>query len=188
MILSDRDIIKAISKGDIKISPFVEDFIQPASIDLTLASTIRSFVFDSTTYVDVKDLKDYSKEIDLKENGYLFIYPNDFILGATVETITLPNYLAAKVDGRSSLARLGLMIQASASYIAPGFSGNLTLEIKNISQIPVKLYVGVRIAQIIFEVMSSPSINPYGSSGSNHKYQNQQKPTPSKLWQDFKDF
>jgi dCTP deaminase len=187
MILSDRDIIQAISNGDIKISPLVEDFIQPASIDLTLASTIRTFSLENATYVDIKKIKDYSQEVDLRKDGHFFINPNDFLLGATVEKITLPNYLAAKIDGRSSLARLGLMIQASASYVAPGFSGNLTLEIKNISQIPVKLYVGMRIAQIIFEVMSSPSINPYGSLGSNHKYQNQQKPTPSKLWQDFKD-
>lgn len=185
MILSDQDILKAIQDGDINISPFKLEFIQPASIDLTLSSTIRIFDPQNTEYIDIKEWIDTSKEIQLEENGNFLLIPDDFILAATVENITLPNYLAARIEGRSSLGRLGLMIQASASHVAPGFSGNITLEIKNISRIPLKIYVGMRIAQIIFEVTASPALNPYGNTNSNHKYQYQQKPTPSKLWKDF---
>lgn len=185
MILSDQDILKAIQDGDINISPFKQEFIQPASIDLTLSSTIRIFNPKKTEYIDVKDSIDSSKEIELEQNGTFLLLPEDFILAATVENITLPNHLAARVEGRSSLGRLGLMIQASAGHIAPGFSGSITLEIKNISSIPLQLYVEMRIAQIIFEVMSSPSLKPYGTPGSNHKYQHQKKPTPSKVWEDF---
>lgn len=183
MILSDQDILIALDKGDIKISPLSKDFIQAASIDFTLSSTVRVFNPNAVEYIDIRDWVDPSTEIEIGEN--FLLYPDNFILGATVESITLPNYLAARVEGRSSLGRLGLMIQVSAGYIAPGFSGSITLEIKNISHIPLKLYSGMRIAQIIFEVMSSPAIKPYGNPGSNHKYQNQRKTTSSKIWEDF---
>ncbi|RAM53197.1 MAG: dCTP deaminase [Hapalosiphonaceae cyanobacterium JJU2] len=187
MILSDQDIITAINKGELQVSPLNQEFIQPASIDLTLCSTIRIFDLQNTEYIDIKEWIDPSKEVELEKDGAFLLRPDDFILGATVENITLPSYLAARVEGRSSLGRLGLMIQASAGYISPGFSGSITLEIKNISRIPLKLYVGMRIVQIIFEVMSSPALNPYGHPNSNHKYQYQNKPTSSKIWKDFKD-
>ena len=187
MILSDRDIITAIEEGDIKLSPFNKEYIQPASVDLTLASQIRVFDLSDLDYVDVKGRIDPTRVVDFGEFGFFLIRPGDFVLGATIEEISLPANLVARIDGRSSLGRLGLVIQTSAGHVSPGFSGNITLEIVNLSSCPIKLYAGMRIAQISFEQLSSPALNPYGSLSSKHKYQGQSRPTSSKIWQDFED-
>lgn len=185
MILADRDILKAIETSDLEVFPLNRDFIQPSSIDLTLSSIIRVFDERRTELIDIKRCTDPSQPIDVGQEGSFIVHPHDFILGSTCEKIALSSSLAAKIEGRSSLGRLGLTIQASASYIAPGFSGNITLEITNVSRIPIKLYAGMRIAQIVFEVLSSPALNPYGSPGLNSKYQGQNEATASKVWKDF---
>jgi dCTP deaminase len=185
MILSDKDILDAIREGEIKITPLVQEHIQPASVDLTLAPTIRRFNTPNTRIVDVTSKQDLTQVVDVGEDGIILIRPGDFILGSTTERVCLPSYLIARIDGRSSLARLGLIVQAAASYAAPGFSGHLTLEMINLSKYTLKLHAGMRIAQVYFEVLSSSVIHPYGSPELGSKYQNQTKPTASRIWKEF---
>jgi dCTP deaminase len=185
MILSDRDILQAVERGEITISPFLKEHVQSASIDLTLASMLRIFEKATIKYIDAREPLDVSTLVELDTSRGFIIHPGDFILGSTAELITLPNHLAARIEGRSSIGRLGVSIQASAGHVSPGFSGNITLEISNVSRIPVKLYPRMRIAQLIFESLSSPASNPYGSSNLKSKYHSQTGPTASRAWKDF---
>ena len=186
MILSDKDILSRIKKGEIKIKPFKKVNLQQSTIDLTLDSKIRVFENYTVGLIDVKDYHDTSRLIDTHRNGWFILHPGRFLLGSTVEEITVPNDLAAKLEGRSSWGRLGLIIHATAGYVDPGFSGRLTLEISNISQLPIKLYAGMRIAQIAFYLMTSEARRPYGSKSLGSKYQHQSDATASRIWKDFK--
>jgi len=185
MILSDRDILKKIKKGEIKIKPFVGSNLQPSTLDLKLSRKIRVFDNWELGVIDVRERADSSKVVKISVKG-LIVHPGEFILGSTVEKVGLPNDIAAKLEGRSSLGRLGLIVHATAGYVDPGFSGWLTFEISNISRLPIKLYADMKIAQICFFQMTSPAINPYGSKKLNSKYQGQKGPTASKFWKDFK--
>jgi dCTP deaminase len=185
MILSDRDILKRIRNKSIIVSPFVRKNLQPSTLDVRLAREIRVFNNYEVGLIDVKKPVNVSRTIKLKRNGEFVLHPGEFILGSTVEKIALPDDIAAKIEGRSSLGRLGLIIHATAGYIDPGFSGFITLEISNISRLPIRLYAGMRIGQISFIKMSSPVMNPYGSKTLGSKYQNQEGPTASKVWKDF---
>ncbi len=186
MILSDGDILKRIKKGDLKIKPFNRNQLQPSTIDFHLDSKFSVFDNWNTEIIDLADKVDVSRTIDIKKNGSFIVHPGEFVLGSSVEKVTLPNDLAAKIEGRSSLGRLGLIIHATAGFVDPGFSGNLTLEISNISRLPMKLYAGMRIGQLAFFQMSSPVLTSYGSAKLKSKYQNQKGPTASKIWKDFK--
>jgi dCTP deaminase len=188
VILSDRDILNLIKNGKLIIDPFDEIFVQPSSLDITLASKVRVFDNHDVEFIDVRKVCDPSRVIELGNGGSFVIHPSDFILASTAERITLPTDIAAKIEGRSSLGRLGLIIHATAGYVDPGFSGHLTLEISNISRLPIKLYSGMRIGQMAFIKMSSPVINPYGSPKLRSKYQGQSDPTPSKVWKDFNEY
>ncbi len=185
MLLSDRDILKRLKDGSLKIAPFDKNSIQPSTIDFRLSSKISVFDNWQTAIIDLAEKVDVSRTIDVGKNGSFIIHPGEFILGSTVEKITLPNDLAANVEGRSSLGRLGLMIHATAGYVDPGFSGHVTLEISNISRLPIKLYAGMRIGQLGFMMMSSPVNREYGQKSLGSKYQNQEGPTASKIWKDF---
>ncbi len=185
MILSDRDILKKIEKGELGIKPFDPSNVQPSTVDLKLDSKLRVFDNWKMGIVDLKEEKDYSKVVEVGEEGFV-IHPGEFILGSTVEKVSLPRDLAAKLEGRSSLGRLGLVIHATAGYVDPGFSGFLTLEISNISRMPIRVYPEMRIAQICFFNMSSPVKNPYGSKEVGSKYQGQKGPTSSLIFKDFK--
>lgn len=187
MILSDRDIIRLIRKGTLIIEPFNREFVQPSSLDVTLDSKVRVFDNHDVAFVDVKKISDPSRLVELGNGGSFIIHPGDFILASTVERITMPTDVAAKIEGRSSLGRLGLVIHATAGYVDPGFSGHLTLEISNISRLPIKLYSDMRIGQIAFIKMSSPVLKPYGSPELRSKYQGQRDPTSSRVWKDFND-
>ena len=186
MILSDKDILEKIKKGEIKIEPFDRNCVQPSTVNLHLSSEIR--VFDNWQHgvVDVKEKVDVSRLIKIKKEGFI-IHPGEFLLGSTVEKITLPNDIAAKLEGRSSLGRLGLVVHATAGYVDPGFSGWLTFELSNLSRLPIRVYPGMKIAQICFFQMSSPVLRPYGSKGLGSKYQGQKGPTASRAWMDFKN-
>jgi len=186
MILSDRDILEELEKGDIKISPFEKSNVQPSTIDLTLHSKVRVFDNYDVELIDVKKPHNVSRLINTNKKGWFIVHPGEFLLGSTVEKITLSNKLAGKLEGRSSLGRLGLIIHATAGYIDLGFSGKLTLEISNVSRIPIKLYGGMRIAQIAFYQMRSAAKNPYGSLKKlGNKYQYQKDATQSRIWKDF---
>lgn len=185
MILSDRDILNRIKKGEIKIEPFDKKALQPSTVDLHLADKVRVFENWQIGVVDVSQKIDVSRVVKIDKKGFI-IHPGEFLLGATVEKIALPADIAAKLEGRSSLGRLGLVVHATAGYVDPGFSGWLTFELSNLSRLPIRIYAGMKIAQICFFQMSSPVIHPYGSQKLGSKYQGQKGPTASRVWMDFK--
>lgn len=185
MILSDRDILNRIKGGDLKIEPFYSRAVQPSTVDLRLDDKIRVFDNWEVEMVDVKKKDDPSRVVKVEKSGFV-VHPGEFLLGATQEKITLPDNLAAKLEGRSSIGRLGLIIHATAGYVDPGFSGWLTFEISNISRLPIKIYPGMKIAQLCFFQMSSPVRHLYGSKQTNNKYQGQKGPTSSRVYLDFK--
>jgi len=184
MILSDRDILSQIEKKRILIDPFLKKNVQPSTVDLRLDDEVRVFDNWRLGIVDVKKKSDPSRKIKIDKSG-IIVHPGEFILGSTVEKITLPDDIAAKLEGRSSFGRLGLIIHATAGYVDPGFSGWLTFEISNISRLPIRIYAGINIAQISFYQMTSPAINSYGSKNLGSKYQGQKGPTASRYWKDF---
>jgi len=183
MVLADKDIRKYIEQKKIMIDPFEPENVRPAAIDLTLHQNFRVFRNNSHTHIDVKKEFDVTELVKAKEDGSIIIHPREFVLGSTREVVTLPPDLIGLLEGRSSLGRIGLIIHATASFVQPGFSGYLTFEMSNISNLPIKLYVGMRVAQIAFLTMSSPVDLDY--SQMNSKYQQQEPPTPSKIWKDF---
>lgn len=184
MILSDKDILARIKRGDLKIEPLKRASVQPSTVDLYLEEKVRVFDNWSLGVVDVKEKADPSRAVKIPQKGFI-VHPGEFLLGATIEKITLPNDLAAKLEGRSSLGRLGLIIHATAGYVDPGFSGWLTFEISNLSRLPIRIYPRMKIAQICFLQMSTEVLRPYGSKGLKSKYQGQKGPTSSRHWMDF---
>ena len=184
MILSDRDILQRLEKGEIKIEPFVRSCLQPSTVDLHLAGTVRVFDNWQIGTVDVKRKTDPSRLVEIPKEGFI-VHPGEFLLGATIEKIALPADIAAKLEGRSSLGRLGLVVHATSGYVDPGFSGWLTFELSNLSRVPIKIYAGMKVAQICFFQMTSRVLRPYGSSELGSKYQGQKGPTSSRIWKEF---
>lgn len=185
-VLSDRTIKGELAAGRIVIDPLDEDAIQPASVDLRLDSHFRIFRVTTRPYVDVlEQVDDLTQLVTIAPDEPFIIQPGAFCLATTLETIALPDDIVARVDGRSSLGRLGLLVHATAGYVDPGWTGKLTLELSNQSQMPIALYYGMRIAQISFLRLSSPVDRPYGSPGLGSKYQGQTGPTPSRVFEDF---
>jgi dCTP deaminase len=184
-VLSDRDIKDQIAAGRILIEPLDRDAIQPASVDLRLDSAFRVFNVTARPYVDVREPVDgLTRLVTISPNEPFIVQPGVFCLATTLETITLPDDIVARVDGRSSLGRLGLLVHATAGYVDPGWTGKLTLELSNQSQMPIALYYGMRVAQISFLRLSSPVDRPYGTPGLGSKYQGQTGPTPSRISKD----
>jgi len=185
-VLSDRSIHEELARGRIVIEPLAPDALQPASVDLRLDRTFRTFRVTHRPYVDVREPTDDLTERVLMGDGEPFIVqPGAFVLAATLEWVSLPHDIVARVDGKSSLGRLGLLVHATAGYVDPGFSGKLTLELSNQSQMPIALYPGMKIAQISFYRLSTPVARPYGSPELGSKYQGQQEPVPSLVHLDF---
>jgi dCTP deaminase len=185
-VLSDRTIKERLAAGRIRIEPLDETAIQPASIDLRLDNQFRIFKVTTRPYVDVREpLDELTELVTLSGDEPFILQPGAFCLATTLETVTLPDDLVARVDGRSSLGRLGLLVHATAGYIDPGWTGKLTLELSNQSQMPIALYHAMRISQISFFALSSPVERPYGSPGLGSKYQGQAGPTPSRISEDF---
>jgi dCTP deaminase len=180
-ILSDRDIKKAIQNKEICITDLQEAHIGSCSIDLRLGNTFRVFKHAEVTHVDPKqEVTDEYMSLVVKEHDQPFIiHPGEFILGATVEHITISRNLVARLDGRSSWGRLGIIIHSTAGSVQPGYAGQLTLEIANISKVPVKLWQGSRICQLTFEQLSSPCEKAYNERKS--KYMNQVGPHGSRI-------
>jgi len=185
-VLSDRTIKEQLAAGRIVIDPLDESAIQPASVDLRLDSSFRVFRVTTRPYVDVREsLDDLTELVTITGDEPFVLQPGAFCLATTHETITLPDDIVARVDGRSSLGRLGLLVHATAGYVDPGWTGRLTLELSNQSQMPIALYYGMRVAQISFLRLSSPVDRPYGSPGLGSKYQGQTGPTPSRISEDI---
>jgi dCTP deaminase len=185
-VLSDRTIKEQIAAGRILIDPLDEDAIQPASVDLRLDDSFRIFRVTTRAHVDVREpVDDLTELVAIGHEEPFVLQPGAFCLATTLETITLPDDIVARVDGRSSLGRLGLLVHATAGYVDPGWTGKLTLELSNQSQMPIALYYGMRIAQISFLRLSSAAERPYGSPGLGSKYQGQMGPTPSRISEDL---
>lgn len=183
MILSDRDIKDRIKEGRLVIDPFDEDCVQPSTYDFHLGDEFRVFQPRSQRYIDLRSRESITTLVQVDTVNGFVLHPSEFVLATTVEWVELPIDLAAKLEGKSSLGRLGLVVHATAGYIDPGFKGQITFEMSNLNSIPIVLYPGMKVAQICFFVMSSPVERPYGTAGN--KYQDQRGPTESRAWKDF---
>ena len=186
MVLSDRSIREEIDAGRILIDPLGENAIQPASVDVHLDRGFLVFRNSRVPYIDVrKGAEDLTERVEITDDVPFILHPGEFVLGSTLENIGLPNDLVARVEGKSSLGRLGVLIHSTAGYVDPGWNGNLTLELSNVNNLPVTLYYGMKIGQISFTELSSPSDRPYGSADLGSKYQGQKEPTASRIYRDF---
>jgi dCTP deaminase len=187
-VLSDRTIKEEIAARRLRIEPLDETAIQPASLDVRLDREFRVFNVTSRPFVDVREPVDELTDLlAIKDDEPFVIQPGTFCLASTIETITIPDDIVARVDGKSSLGRLGLLVHATAGYVDPGWTGKLTLELSNQSQMPIALYYGMRIAQISFIRLTTPVDRPYGSEELGSKYQGQTGPTPSRISREFGD-
>ncbi len=187
MILSDRDIRSALASGHIGIEPFDEADVQPSSVDLHVDRLFRTFHNHRYAVIDVKqEMEDLTELVEVTESEPFMLHPGEFVLGSTAEYVKLPHDLVARLEGKSSLGRLGLLIHSTAGYVDPGFEGHLTLELSNVANLPITLYPGMKIGQISFFRLTSPAENPYGSSAVGSKYQGQRGPTPSRYFDNFK--
>jgi dCTP deaminase len=185
-VLSDRDIAAALAKGRVKVEPYDPADLQPSSVDLHLDRSFRVFRNNRYPYIDVRSPQpDLTELLSVADEEPFVLHPGEFVLGQTIEWVELPNDLVARLEGKSSLGRLGLLIHSTAGYVDPGWKGKLTLELSNVANLPIALYFGMKIGQISFFEMSSPVDRPYGSSGLGSKYQGQSEPTASAYFEDF---
>jgi dCTP deaminase len=181
MVLSDRTIREQLDAGRISIDPFDESCVQPASIDLRLDDTFLVFRHTSKAYIDLaQDLDGLTEVVRTPRGEPFMLHPGEFALGSTLEKVTLPDDIVGRLEGKSSLGRLGLLTHVTAGFCDPGFSGYLTLELSNVSNLPITLYRGMRVGQISFFTMTTPAQKPYGSPGLESRYQDQRGPTPSR--------
>ena len=184
MILSDRDIRAVIEAGRVVIDPYDPGCIQPSSVDLHVDRQFRVFANSRYPYIDVRqEMPDLTELVETKPDEPFILHPGEFVLGSTLERVVLPDDLVARLEGKSSLGRLGLLIHSTAGYVDPGWDGYLTLELSNVANLPITLYPGMKIGQISFFRLTSPAEIPYGKAGN--KYQGQRGPTPSRFFRDF---
>ncbi len=186
MLLSDRDIAAEIKSGRVQVDPFEPKMIQPSSVDVRLDRFFR--VFDNHKYEVIDpsiEQSDLTREVAVAPDDFFILHPGEFVLASTYEVITLPDDIAGRLEGKSSLGRLGLLTHSTAGFIDPGFSGHITLELSNVANLPVKLYPGMKIGQLCLIKLSSSAEHPYGSALYGSRYQGQRGPTPSKSWLNF---
>lgn len=186
MLLSDRDIRTEIADGRLGVEPFDPSLVQPSSIDVRLDSLFR--VFNNTRYTHIDPAQRQDELTTLVEptaDEPFVLHPGEFVLGSTREVCTLPDDLAGRLEGKSSLGRLGLLTHSTAGFIDPGFSGHITLELSNVANLPITLWPGMKIGQLCLIRLSSPAEHPYGSAAVGSKYQGQRGPTPSKAYLNF---
>lgn len=186
MIYSDRSIREAIASGSIQIDPFEPSFVQPSSVDLRVGQGFRVFVNHRYGQIDPRHPQtDLTQLVDTGEDEPFMLHPGEFVLGSTLERIKLGNDVVARLEGKSSLGRLGLLIHSTAGFIDPGFQGHITLELSNVATLPIAIYPGMKIGQISFYQMTTEADFPYGSPELGSKYQGQTGPTASRSHQDF---
>ena len=185
MVLSDGAIRRLIDAGRIGIDPFDPDLMQPSSLDVRADRYFRVFRNSRYPYIDVtRAQEDLTELVEVNDSEPFILHPGEFVLGSTLERVTLPDDLVARLEGKSSLGRLGLLIHSTAGFIDPGWDGHVTLELSNVANLPIALYFGMRIGQISFFRMSSPVERPYGSKELGSKYQGQREPTASAIHAD----
>ncbi len=187
MILSDRSIREELESGRIGISPLDESCIQPSSVDLHVDKYFRVFRNHTQRVIDVRENQEELTElVEAVGDDPLILHPGEFVLGSTLERIRLPNDLVGRLEGKSSLGRLGLLIHSTAGFVDAGWDGYLTLELSNVANLPITVYPGMKIGQISFLRMTSEADTPYGSAGLGSKYQHQRGPTPSRYFENFR--
>jgi dCTP deaminase len=187
VILSDKDVKAQIEAGRIVIEPYDATCIQPSSVDVKISNLFRVFRNHTAGVIDVKkDMTDLTELVEIPMDGVFMLHPGEFVLGSTLERVGVPDDLVARVEGKSSLGRLGLLIHSTAGFIDAGFDGHVTLELANVANLPITLYPGMKIGQVSFMKMTSPAENPYGSGAKGSKYQGQRGPTPSRYFENFK--
>jgi dCTP deaminase len=188
MILSDRTIREELKAGRIEIEPFDETAIQPSSVDLRLGRFFRVFLNHTTRVIDVKENQEnLTPLVEIGDDDAFILHPGEFVLGSTFERVALPTDLVARLEGKSSLGRLGLLIHSTAGFVDAGWNGHLTLELSNVANLPITLYPGMKIGQISFLQMTTPADRPYGSKETGSKYQGQRGPTPSRYFENFNE-
>jgi dCTP deaminase len=186
VLLSDRDIRAQIQAGRIVIEPFTPEAVQPSSVDLHLDSRFRVFRNSRYPYIDVRvEQPELTELLEISGDDPFILHPGEFVLGSTLERVALPDDLVARLEGKSSLGRLGLLIHSTAGYVDPGWDGNLTLELSNVANLPITLYQGMKIGQISFQRLTSPVEVPYGDARIGSKYRGQRDPTASLDHRDF---
>jgi dCTP deaminase len=187
VILSDVSIRKALADGRIIIDPLDETSIQPSSVDLHVDRYFRVFRNDTTPFIDPKEPQENLTElVEVTEDAAFILHPGEFVLGSTFERVALPDDLVSRLEGKSSLGRLGLLIHSTAGFVDAGWDGHLTLELSNVANLPIAIYPGMKIGQISFFEMTTPASAPYGSASMGSKYQGQRGPTPSRYYLNFR--
>jgi len=186
VLLSDRDIRSEIQSGRVAVEPFDEAMIQPSSVDVRLDKFFRVFENHKYSVIDPSiEQAELTREVIAEGDEAFILHPGEFVLASTYEVITLPDDIAGRLEGKSSLGRLGLLTHSTAGFIDPGFSGHITLELSNVANLPVKLYPGMKIGQLCLIKLSSPAEHPYGSAQYLNRYQGQRGPTASRSFMNF---
>ena len=186
MVLSDRTIRRLLGEGRIAIDPYDEGLIQPSSVDVRVDRLFRVFRNSRYPFIDVKEpMEDLTELVEMEDSEPFILHPGEFVLGSTLERIALPDDLVARLEGKSSLGRLGLLIHSTAGFIDPGWDGHVTLELSNVANLPITIYYGMKIGQLSFVQLTEPAERPYGTGVLGSKYQGQRGPTPSRYWQNF---
>ena len=186
MLLSDRDIRTEIDKGRVTLEPYDPGMIQPSSIDVRIDKYFRVFENHRYPHIDPSiEQADLTREVTPDDDEPFILHPGEFVLGSTFELVSLPDDVAARLEGKSSLGRLGLLTHSTAGFIDPGFSGHVTLELSNVATLPIKLWPGMKIGQMCFFRLSSAAEKPYGSAEYSSRYQGQRGPTASRSYLNF---
>jgi dCTP deaminase len=186
LIFSDRSIREAIESGAILIDPFEPSFVQPSSVDLRVGNGFRVFVNHRYSQIDPRaPQSDLTQLVEVDAEEPFMLHPGEFVLGSTLERIKLGGDVVARLEGKSSLGRLGLLIHSTAGFIDPGFEGHITLELSNVATLPIAIYPEMKIGQVSFYQMTTAADFPYGSPELGSKYQGQSGPTASRSHQDF---
>jgi dCTP deaminase len=186
MVLSDRTIRRLLDEGRIGIDPYAEELLQPSSVDVRVDRLFRVFRNSRYPFIDVKqEMEGLTELVEIEPDEPFILHPGEFVLGSTLERITLPDDLVARLEGKSSLGRLGLLIHSTAGFIDPGWDGHVTLELSNVANLPITIYYGMKIGQLSFVQLTEPAEHPYGTGSLGSKYQGQAGPTPSRYWKNF---
>jgi dCTP deaminase len=186
VVLSDRTIKRLLAEGRIGIDPYDDSLLQPSSVDVRVDRFFRVFHNNRYPFIDVKrEQEELTSLVEIDDDTPFMLHPGEFVLGSTLERVRLPDDLVARLEGKSSLGRLGLLIHSTAGFIDPGWDGHVTLELSNVANLPITIYHGMKIGQLSFVQLSEAAESPYGSGTLGSKYQGQQGPTPSRYWQNF---
>lgn len=186
MLMSDRDIRASIEAGQIGLEPLDMNLLQPSSFDVRIDRFFRLFDNHKYAFIDpAEPQEELTRFIEVAPDEPFILHPGEFVLGSTYEFVKLPDNIAARLEGKSSLGRLGLVTHSTAGFVDPGFNGHVTLELSNMATLPIKLWPGMKIGQLCFFQLSSPSETPYGSAKYLNRYQGQRGPTASRSYLNF---